>query len=149
MEDREMISACREFLNGQKIMSKTNPDGTSVLFKVNNETYEMAPCLQDGHAHLGRYTFLNVENMADTGRIWNAAMQKWSFDPTFDGYYAISMNLFEIPNQPAGRKKCFLWYRFDSWDDLKAIFGDPETFKEILGHIRILGEYIEKENKKV
>ena len=148
MEEREMIAFCREFLDGQKLKNKLSGDGKTVFFKKGEDTYELMPCNGEGNTQLGKVVILNIDNLAELARVWAQAVHVWSLDPMYDSFEAVSMNLSMPPNQPAGRKKCFVWYKFDTFEDFRATATDPQNFHGILEKLHTLAGYIIGADKK-
>ncbi len=147
MDIKDMILVVKEILNGQKIPCRATADGAEVLFKDGKDTIEINPCNPQGKALIGKIVLLNVDNMGQVGELWSEANQKWQFDPTYDQFFANFTGLTMLPNQSAGRKRMFLYYNWESFEDMKIDLANPDTFKGIMDQLRILSEYVLKEDK--
>lgn len=149
LDEVEMIFMTMEMLKDAKIEHKKNADGHSVLVRYKGKTFEVNPCQQDGSAVVAQLVTLNVDNVQSMVDLHHKAMDKYSYDSTYDSWDANSMFMNLLPNQQKGRKKCAFWYKLGTFEDLKAKLMEPDEFKTILDHMTIAREYIDKEDKLV
>ena len=146
MEARQMLEDVRNVLAEQKFQVKIV--GPEVLLHHKNTTITIQPCNMDGQGMIARLLVLNVSNHGDMGALYNKAIQKYSYDSSFDQWNSSSLNLTLLPNQPDGPKRCLLWLKFDTYEDLRVNLV-KETLQGWLETLRIFEEYLLKENKTV
>jgi hypothetical protein len=145
MEMKDMLNELLGILKAQNFQVKVG--NNEIMLRLENKTFLINPCNQEGFGVMAVSMSLAVENMGQVGQIWNKAMSRYQVDPTYDDWYTPQLSLTLLPNQPAGPKRCILWARFDTYEDLKVNM-TGENIKGWLERLRIVEEYIQNANKE-
>lgn len=148
METKEMLVVVSEMLNSLKMEQKMG--NGEIMVRYNNQTHLVNPCGKDGKAIVGLTMSLNIGNIGEFHQTWQAALNKYQCDPTYDDWYATNLNMDLVSdlNQP-GPKRVLVSYKPTTFEDLKVILQQKESFIKILDMVRILKEYLSKADKEV
>jgi hypothetical protein len=147
VKEKDMLTKCREFLIGQKLQTKLT-EGKELMFKYKDLTLFLNPMHPKGNPILGRRVTVNVTKMNEFNELWEKTNARFSLDENFDDWFFSSLTGHP---QITGKAptQAFIFYNFESESELNAIIGQRESFMGYCEKLKVYGDYMLMEDKKV
>ena len=148
MQPKELLNCLKEFLTEQKIQHKMSLGGNSILFKMADSTFEIIPNqpMVSGTV-LARFINVNAIDNKEWGEIWGQVTQRYTTDPTYDDWFWQSIGAIFPNNVQPPTARVLLLYKFETDEDLTALFKDPESFKGLCDKFTTVYNHVEESNK--